>query len=97
MSKVTVKPARTAQKAMRAIAHSDSTSAFLRPIADAIKDAASGDPNPRYVATLSIRQHHSGGRLGRVSWRVGCSIPGLGARVEAKRGTLARAMGVAGV
>lgn len=97
MSKVTVKPARTARKAMRGLAHSEGVSAFLRPVADKIHSQAAQDPNPRYVAALRTLEHHSGGHGGRVSWRVGCLIPSLGARVEAKRGTLARAMGGAGV
>lgn len=97
MTKVTVKSAPTARKAMRGIAHSDSISSFLKPIADVIHSQAATDPNPRYVAALAIREHHSGGGLGRVSWRVGCTVVSLGMRVESARGTLARAMGAAGV
>lgn len=97
MSKVTVKPAKNSRRVMSDIAHSSETAAFLEPVAEAIKSAASSDPNARYVASLTIREHHSRGRFGRVSLRVGCSIPSLGARVEAERGTLARAMGAAGV
>ena len=97
MSKVKVKPARTARKAMQGIAHSGGVAAFLRPVADAIHSQAAQDPNQRYVAALRVLEHHSGGPGGRVSWRVGCLNPSLGARVEAKRGTLARAMGGAGV
>jgi hypothetical protein len=96
MTKVRVKSAPTARKAMRAIAHSESVSAFLKPVADAVHAQAAQDPNPRYVAALRVLEHHSSGAFGRVSWRVGCLIPSLGARVEAKRGTLARAMGAAG-
>jgi hypothetical protein len=97
VSKVTVKSAKTARKAMRGIAHSEAVSAFLRPVAEAVHRQAAQDPNPRYVAALRALEHHSGGAFGRVSWRVGCLIPSLGARVEAKRGTLARAVGSAGV
>lgn len=97
MSKVRVRPAKTARKVMRELAHSEETAAFLRPTADAIKAAAAMDPNERYVSLLVVREHHSRGDSGRVSWRVGCAIPQLGVNVEAKRGTLARAMGAAGV
>jgi hypothetical protein len=97
MTRVKIRAGKNAARVMSRIAHSDEVAGFLRPTAEQILAAARNDPNPRYVAELIIREHHSRGRFGRVSWRVGCSIPELGAAVEAKRGTLARAMGVAGV
>jgi hypothetical protein len=96
MARVQLKPARSARRVIREIALSDEIASSLRPIAQAVLSAAQSDPNARYVSRLSIRQHRSRGPLGRVSWRVGCEIPELGLRVEAERGTLARALGAAG-
>jgi hypothetical protein len=62
-------------------------------LADAIKDAVD-DPNPRFMATLRSRTFHTRSARGvsRVVGQVG-AVPGLGDRVEAKRGPLARALG----
>jgi len=97
MARVKVGAARTAGKAIRKIALSAEMSSRIRPLAWAVLEAASSDPNERYVALLVMEEHRSRGPLGRVSWRVGCEVPELGRRVEAERGTLARAMGGAGV
>jgi hypothetical protein len=67
----------------------------LEQIAAPILRAAQSDPNPAYVASLRMRRFISGGRSGRVSIQVGAN-PVIGARVEAKRGTLSRALGQAG-
>jgi len=77
-------------------AKSPALAAQLEPIADAILEAASTDPNPEYVATLRKQLFVSSGKRGRVSYQVGAA-PTIGARVEAKRGTLQRAMGRAGL
>lgn len=96
MGNVTIRAGSKSRSTIQAIAHSDVIAAQLRPIAQAVLDFASQDPNEPYVSLLRIRIHHSRGRFGRVSWRVG-NPTALGARVEAKRGTLARALGAAGV
>ena len=68
----------------------------LEPLADAVLASASTDPNDEYVDTLRKQTFVSSGRSGRVSWQVGAA-PTIGARVEAKRGTMARAAGEAGL
>ena len=73
------------------IAKSDELAAQLEPLADRVFSAASQDPNEYYVSTLRKRKHISKGKRGRVSWRVGAA-PIIGRRVEAARGTLARAL-----
>lgn len=80
---------------VRGIAQSQAIAGELAGIAAAVLAAAQNDPNPEYVASLQIRQFITTGRLGRVSYQVGAA-PVLGDRVEAKRGTLARALGAAG-
>jgi hypothetical protein len=64
-------------------------------LADAVKDAVD-DPNAEYMGTLQARTFHTKSARGvrRVVGQVGAA-PGIGARVEAKRGTLARALGAA--
>lgn len=96
MGKVRLKTGSAGRRAIQRIATSDEIASQLRPLANGVLQAARSDPNPRYVSLLFIRQHTSRGALGRVSWRVGCSVPELGRRVEAERGTLARALGAAG-
>jgi hypothetical protein len=81
---------------IKKMARSSEVAAALEPIADAVLDAARSDPNPEYVASLRKKTFTTSGRGGRVSWQVGAA-PIIGARVEAKRGTLARAMGRAGL
>ena len=77
-------------------AKSGALAAQLEPIAEAILEAAKTDPNPAYVATLRKKLFVSGGKRGRVTWQIGAA-PTIGARVEAKRGTLQRAVGRAGL
>lgn len=96
MAKVSIRAGSKSRSTIQAIAHSDVIAAQLRPIAQAVLERAAQDPNERYASQLRIGIHHSRGRFGRVSWRVG-NPTALGARVEAKRGTLARALGAAGV
>lgn len=84
------------KEALSKIAKSDELADQLEPFATAILESASNDSNAAYVASLRKRKFVSGGRAGRVSWQVGAD-PVLGSRVEAKRGTLARAVGAAGL
>jgi len=78
------------------IAKGDGLSEQLKPFADRILSAARRDPNAEYTRTLRMRRFVSRGRLGRTSWQVGAA-PRIGSRVEAKRGTLNRAVGEAGL
>lgn len=77
---------------LNAIAKSAETKAQLEPIADQIFEAASNDSNPDYVASLRKRPFLWTGPGGRWTWQIGAA-PTIGARVEAKRGTMGRAVG----
>lgn len=66
----------------------------LRSFAEPVAAAARRDPNPEYAASIRVTEHRSRGRSGRVSIRVGAT-PVFGMAVEAKRGTLQRALGEA--
>lgn len=77
-------------------ATSDHLASQLEALAAPILSAARSDPNPAYVASLRMRRFVSRGRGARVSIQIGAH-PVIGSRVEAKRGTLARAMGNAGL
>ena len=57
-----------------------------------VEEAASSDPSPEYVATLDTHVFESEDRN---VVQVGAA-PGIGTAVEAKRGTLARALGSLG-
>lgn len=96
MARVEIKPARGGRKAFAKVMKSDALAEQLEPLGSAVLRAASNDPNPEYVESLRKRRFVSRGDAGRVSIQVGAA-PGLGDRVEAKRGTLARAMGEAGL
>ena len=78
------------------IARSDALAEQLEDIAEPVLAAAKRDPNPEYTKTLSMHRFYSRGRSGRVSVQVGAA-PIIGSRVEAKRGTLQRALGSAGL
>lgn len=82
--------------ALTRVAKSDALASQLEKIAAPVYAAARRDPNPDYVASVRMRRFVSRGRAGRVSIQIGAH-PVIGARVEAKRGTLARAMGSAGL
>lgn len=82
--------------AISKIAKSDAMGDALQPLGESVLAAAQGDPNSYYVSTLRINRFVTGGRKGRVSIQVGAA-PVIGVLVEAKRGTLARAMGSAGL
>lgn len=92
MARVTIRQTGSLDK----VAKSTALAAQLEPFADAVLNAARRDPNPEYTKTLRKRQFISRGRRGRVSWQVGAA-PTIGGRVEAKRGTLHRALGEAGL
>lgn len=80
---------------IRDIALSEGMEHVLMGLAQPVLDEAKNDPNPEYVESLQLRAFRSGGRLGRVSANVTAS-PVIGSAVEAKRGTLGRAIGRAG-
>lgn len=91
MARVTIKGGPDLSK----MAHSQELSDALETIGREIYEDAQDDPNEFYVNTLRFYRHDSKGRKGRVSWRIG-THPIVGPRVEAIRGTLARAMARAG-
>ena len=92
MAKVTIKQTGSLEN----VAKSDKLGDQLEQIADPVWDAVNRDPNAAYVASLRRRRFVSRGRQGRISIQIGAD-PVLGSRVEAKRGTMARALGEAGL
>lgn len=96
MSKVTIKATGATRRIINNLKKSDEVAEQLEPFARAVLEAASQDTNDAYVESLRIRRFVSRGPQGRVSWQVG-AVSGLGDRVEAKRGTLQRALGEAGL
>jgi len=93
MAKVTIRP--VSGRRLSQIAISFKLADALEQIAQPIFDEAAKDPNKEYVRTLRMRRFYSGGRRGRVSIQIG-PAPLIGRRVEAKRGTMARALAKAG-
>lgn len=83
------------RRAMNALAHSDDVATALEKVATPVFEEAKRDPNDYYVKTLRMKRWHSSGRRGRVVIQIGAA-PIIGGRVEAKRGTLARAIRKAG-
>lgn len=77
------------------IAVSEELEQVLMRLAAPVLASAESDPNPKYVETLQLRAFRSGGRRGRVSANV-TAAPFIGSAVEAKRGTLGRAISRAG-
>lgn len=73
------------------LAKSRETAAALEPVADDIYAELEQDPNEYFRATLRKKTFTTSGPRGRVSWQVGVD-PTIGRRVEAKRGTIARAL-----
>lgn len=92
MAKVTIK---FSGEAIGKIAVSEPLAETLESIAAPVLAQAKQDPNPYYTSTLRMRRFYSKGRLGRVVIQIGAA-PFIGGRVEAKRGTLARAIGLIG-
>ena len=72
---------------------SDEVADQLAPLAEKVFDAVKQDPNEAYVASLRVQKFVTSGPTGRVSWQVGAN-PVIGLRVEAKRGTMRRALGL---
>jgi len=66
--------------------------AVLEGIGEQVMAGAQSDPNPVYVATLEMQTFET---KDRAHVQVGAA-PAIGMAVEAKRGTLARALGGAG-
>lgn len=83
------------RRPIKDLATSTELEAVLMDLAAPVLDAAQRDPNQEYVDSLQLRAFRSGGARGRVSANV-TAAPILGSRVEAKRGTLGRAIGNAG-
>lgn len=96
MAKVRIKASRVQFKNFATIMKSDGVAELLEDLAEPVLTAAKQDPNEFYVSTLSMHRFYTDGRSGRVSVQVGAA-PEIGGLVEAKRGTLARAMGLAGL
>ena len=73
------------------ILKSDELAQELESLGERVLSAAETDPNPVYVSGLEMHRYVTD----RVSVQVGAA-PGIGTAVEAKRGTLARALGSIG-
>lgn len=93
MARVTIKPG--SGDPIGKIARSDAMATILEVISAPVFEQAKGDPNEEYRRTLRMRRFYSRGPRGRVSIQIGAA-PTIGARVEAVRGTLARALGLIG-
>ena len=81
-------------KSLSVILTSSEIEGELEKIMGRVMDSASRDPNPEYVASLRSQIFYSkgGGRVAdRKVGQVGAK-PGLGNVVEARRGTLAKAL-----
>lgn len=78
------------------IARSDALAEQLEKFGSEVLASAKRDPNEEYTSTLDMHRFYTSGRSGRVSVQVGAA-PIIGSRVEAKRGTLQRALGSAGL
>lgn len=96
MAKVRIKTSGAQSKNFAKIMSSDGIASHLEAIASPVLAAARQDPNEFYVSTLSMHRFYTTGRSGRVSVQVGAA-PEIGGLVEAKRGTLARALARAGL
>lgn len=92
MARVTIK---FEGQALGRIARSEPLAQTLEGIAQPVLAQAQNDPNEYYVSTLRMRRFYSSGRRGRVAIQIGAA-PQIGSRVEAIRGTLARALGLIG-
>ena len=77
---------------MRELLTSSEVANHLHGVAEPVEAAARRDPNPEYAESIRLTDHVSSGRGARASARVGAH-PAFGMAVEAKRGTLARALG----
>lgn len=91
-TQVTFKPT---SGGLNQIATSAELGNVLEGVARPVLEAARQDPNEAFVASLRMRRYTTTGRGRRVRIQIGAA-PIIGARVEAKRGTLARALGRVG-
>lgn len=85
-----------ANKPFSVIAQSEQLAVVLEAQARPVFDAMNDDPNEFYRKTLRMFRVRSKGKRGRVSVHVGVDSV-IGARVEAKRGTLSKAIARAGL
>lgn len=95
MAKVRFESGARSFEAIGRVMKSKKLGAALEEIARPVFEQAKQDPNEYYASTLEMRQFVSSGKAGRVSIQIGAA-PTVGGRVEAKRGTLARALGLIG-
>jgi len=95
MTKVTFKSTSFTRAGINKLKQSDALLDQLEPFAAAVLAAAKNDPNKVYTDSLSMHKFFTSGPLGRASWQIGADAV-IGSRVEAKRGTLQRALGSAG-
>lgn len=85
-----------ANKPLSVVAKSEELAAVLENAAQPVHDAMAQDPNEFYRKTLRMKRFVSSGKRGRVSIQVGTEST-IGARVEAKRGTMSKAISRAGL
>lgn len=78
-------------RSLSEILKSDELGDIVMGLANQVKSAASSDPNSYYVSTLDAHLFVSDRVVGQCG-----AAPGIGTAVEAKRGTLARALGSIG-
>lgn len=83
------------KRPIKDLALSSELETVLMDLAEPVLAEAQQDPNPEYVTSLQLRAFRSGGARGRVTANI-TAAPIIGSRVEAKRGTLGRAIGRAG-
>ncbi len=95
MAQVRVRLTDENRKNFSKLVHSDAVAEALEVVAEPVFEEARRDPNEYYVATLRMKRFHTSGRRGRGVIQSGAA-PIIGGRVEAKRGTLARAIRRAG-
>lgn len=84
-----------ANRPIRDIAVSSELGDLLETLAAPVLAAAQQDPNPEYVESLQMRRRLSKGARARVAIIVSAA-PGVGGSVEAKRGTMGKAINRAG-
>ncbi|WP_353809078.1 hypothetical protein [Agromyces sp. SYSU T00194] len=85
-----------ANKPLTIVATSEELAQVLEAQAQPVHDAMAEDPNEFYRKTLRMKRFVSSGARGRVSIQIGTESR-IGARVEAKRGTMAKAISRAGL
>lgn len=91
---MSVKKVKMHHPVMEAIITGGEVAALVEGMAEQVAASARADSNAAYASGIVVNTSVSSGRAPRVSSRVVATR--LGSRVEAKRGTLARALGNAG-